>query len=528
MLNSVDLYPKGKLSNSQLEVRDIALNNFEAFIRLVAPFQSLAHCHIDLCKWIQDREDVNKLVLWPRDHGKSRMAAFYTAWRIVRDPSITIIYASATAEKAEEQLRFVKDLLESKIMFKYFPGLVAQEETKRTSWNKTYIIIDHPMRQQEGVIDATVMTAGLEKNITGKHCRLLIFDDVVVPENNTEEGRKKVNKWVSQAASIMNADGAILAVGTRYHPNDAYQIMMDTNVQMFNENGEIVKDEPAFEVNIANVEEDGDFLWPRTMRKDGKWFGFNQEILAKKRAVYEANGEITQFFAQYYNDPNDKSTAPISRDLFQYYAKKDLSCEFGVWYVDNAALRIYCALDLAASTKNKSDYTAIVVGGIDEKGNRYLLDAIQYKTDQMSVTLEHLVHLYKKYTYRKLRIESVAGFKLAAVDLAEQLKDRGVRVPVDFYHPNQYTASGGEGKAARVNGILEPLYKSRVIYHYKGGFAQMLEDELCMAQPPHDDLKDAWAMCVNLMELPIVRKRRKHSNVVQYHPRFGGVAIAQA
>ena len=320
-----ELYSKDTLNKAQCEIRAAALNNLEAFIRLVAPYQLIAHCHSVMCKWVQLNDGENRLLLWPRDHGKSRYSAFYAAWEIVRDPATTIIYASATAEKAEEQLRFIKTILDSKTVRRYFPGLLHLEEGRRESWNKTSIVVDHPHRKLEGVVDSTIMTCGLEKTITGKHCKRLILDDIVVPENNTETGRRDVNNWAAQAASIMSAESSMLVVGTRYHPEDAYQIMMSMDFEdpIEDENGEVVLEEvKMFTVMQDDVEVEGEFLWPRQQRKDGKYFGFNPRILARKKAVYEANNQITQFFAQYYNDPNDKSTAPISRDLFRYYKKE--------------------------------------------------------------------------------------------------------------------------------------------------------------------------------------------------------------
>ena len=47
--------PKG-LNKAQIEVRSAAVNNFEAFIRLVAPYQLMAHCHIEMSKWAQEYE----------------------------------------------------------------------------------------------------------------------------------------------------------------------------------------------------------------------------------------------------------------------------------------------------------------------------------------------------------------------------------------------------------------------------------------------------------------------------------------
>ena len=521
-INADNLYSSKALSADQREVRSASINNLEAFIRLVAPYQLMAHCHMAMCKWAMEHQNENRLLLWPRDHGKSRYAAFYAAWEIVRDPSTTIIYASATAEKAEEQLRFIKTILDNKITRRYFPELLALEEGKREAWNKTYIVVDHPYRKTEGVVDSTLMTCGLEKTITGKHCKRLILDDIVVPENNTEVGRRDVNSWAAQAASIMSADSSMFVVGTRYHPKDAYQIMMDMSYDNpeENEEGELITSEvPMFQVMMDNVEYDGEFLWPRQQRNDGKYFGFNPTVLAKKRAVYEATGEITQFYAQYYNDPNDKSTAPISRDLFKYYKKEEVEYVAGLWTVIGRPVWMYAAIDMAASTKDSADYTVITVGAIDEDGNRYVVDIDRFKSSKSSEILQRIRNMYERFMFKKLRIEAVAGFRLVAQDLADRLTEMGIRIPIDLYIP-----PNAQGKFARVNGILEPLYQTGAIYHYRGGNCQILEDELVSVNPSHDDTKDSWAMCIDLMVKPIQKRNKPSSNVLKFHSRFGGVA----
>jgi phage terminase large subunit-like protein len=366
------------------------------------------------------------------------------------------------------------------------------------------------------------MTCGLEKTITGKHCNRLVLDDIVVPENNTEQGRKQVNSWLSQAASIMSADSCIFDVGTRYHPKDAHQVAMDMvyDDEIEDEYGEITTSAKSlFTVSMANVEEDGEFLWERQQRKDGKWFGFNKNILARKRAVYEAAGEITQFYAQYYNDPNDKSTAPIARELFKYYDKEELDYTVGLWSIQGKPCFLYAAVDLAATSADSSDYTAITVGAIDQEGNRYLVYANRFKTHKISVIYDEIYKVFGAYNFKKLRIEAVAGFRLAAQDVADRLYAGGVRIPIDLYIPPR-----GEGKAMRVNGILEPLYQSGAVYHYRGGLVQTLEDELVSAKPINEDLKDTWAMCNDLMKVPRARRQKPRTNVLQFNSRFGGVS----
>ena len=118
-----------------------------------------------------------------------------------------------------------------------------------------------------------------------------------------------------------------------------------------------------------------------------------------------------------------------------------------------------------------------------------------------------------------MRIEAVAGFRLVAQDLADRLTELGIRVPIDLYLPPNTNS-----KFARVNGILEPLYQNGAIYHYRGGNCQVLEDELVSVNPLHDDTKDAWAMCVDIMVKPIQRRQQRDTNIVRFNKRFGGIA----
>ena len=85
-------------------------------------------------------------------------------------------------------------------------------------------------------------------------------------------------------------------------------------------------DNNLFDVREWPVETAGDgtgeYIWPRSQRSDGKWFGFNQEVLDTKRSQYLNK---VHFRAQYYNDPHDIDSSPIGRDLFQYYDQNYIS-----------------------------------------------------------------------------------------------------------------------------------------------------------------------------------------------------------
>ncbi|WP_460900589.1 hypothetical protein, partial [Staphylococcus aureus] len=109
-------------------------------------------------------------------------------------------------------------------------------------------------------------------------------------------------------------------------PKDLYQNLIEKKVEIFDADGELLTEDPLYEVFERQVENVGDgtgeYLWPKQQRYDGKYFGFDQNILASKRAQYL---DKTQFRAQYYNDPNDVSSASISSSYFQYYDRAKLS-----------------------------------------------------------------------------------------------------------------------------------------------------------------------------------------------------------
>ena len=221
------------------EIRKLAESDFVSFVKVVAPYNVMGSCHEELCKFLTNPDlKPYRLVLYPRGHRKSFYAAMYACWRVVCDPSISIVYLSATSDLAESQLRTIKGTLDSPIIRKIWPDLINIDEGKREKWTSTEICVDDPRRKAEGTRDSTVKAGGLTTNITGAHCDLIILDDMVVPKNNTEEGRRQVMSQYSQLQSILNPGGMILAVGTRYHPKDIYATMQETVEEIYDDTGD--------------------------------------------------------------------------------------------------------------------------------------------------------------------------------------------------------------------------------------------------------------------------------------------------
>jgi phage terminase large subunit-like protein len=506
-------------------IRTAAEEDLYTFIKLVAPHRVLGECHRELIRW-WTREDAkdHQLTLLPRDHQKSAMIAYRVAWEIIRNPAVTILYISSTSNLAEKQLKFIKDILDSRIVRRYWPDLLNPDEGKREKWSSSEIAVDHPIRKREGIRDPTVFTAGLTTSITGLHCNIAVLDDVVVQENAyTKEGRDKVTTQYSLLASIETTGAKEWVVGTRYHPDDLYGQMLEMQRETYTENGELLESEPIYELFQREVEDRGDgtgeFLWPRQQRYDGKWFGFNQQILATKRAQYL---DKTQFRAQYYNNPNDPDNERISSDYFQYYDRKYLEQSQGVWYYRNSALNVYAAIDFAFSLNSKADYTAIAVVGINGEGNIYIMEIDRFRTNRITDYFNKIIEMHIQWGFRKIRAEVTVAQEAIVEELKDRIRRGGYPLSIDKYRPAKHEGT----KEERIHAILAPRYENMSIWHYKGGAITDLEQELRMEHSRHDDMKDALANAISIAVAPRLKSKVKEiSNVVPIHSRFGGVAF---
>ena len=511
--------------SSKDAIREAAEADLETFIRLIAPKQVIGGVHSELCSW-WTRQDAksHQLTLLPRDHGKSRYVAFRVAWEITRDPTLRILYISATSNLAEKQLKFIKDILTSSIYRRYWPEMVHEEEGKREKWTNSEIAIDHPLRKEEAVRDPTVFTGGLTTSLTGLHCDIAVLDDVVVYENAyTNEGRLRVRSQYSLLSSIEGADAREWVVGTRYHPKDLYSELLEMAEDIYNDKGEIVGSEAIYEVFERAVENVGDgtgeFIWPRQQRSDGKWFGFDRQILAKKRAQYL---DRTQFRAQYYNDPNQTGEGGIDRSVFQYYDQKFINQNNGRWFYKDERLNIVASVDFAYTTGRRSDYTAIVVAGMDRHRNVYVLEIDRFKTDRISDYYDHIFDLHNKWQFRTLMAEVTAAQGAIVKDLKNSyIIPNGLALSIKDVKPTRHEGS----KEERMSAVLQPAYNNQQVWHYRGGNCQVLEDELLAQFPPHDDCKDSLTTAIEHLTPPQVSHRATTVGSAQIisHPRFGGM-----
>jgi predicted phage terminase large subunit-like protein len=202
-----------------------------------------------------------------------------------------------------------------------------------------------------------------------------------------------------------------------------------------------------------------------------------------------------------------------------------LKREGGNWYYSGKKLNIYAAVDFAFSLSKEADYTAIVVIGIDPDSNVYVLDIDRFKSDKVIEYFNHIVQLHSRWDFRKLRAEVTVAQQVIVNEIKQHIRRKGLSLPVDEFRPSAKEGS----KEERIKATLEHRYDDLRMWHREGGWTIELEEELVLARPPHDDIKDALASAVDIAVAPRQSSRNKlgdfFDSSVKTNSRFGGVAF---
>lgn len=515
------------------DLRDECNASLWSFARYMLPHYMFGDMHKEIMDNLgadrASQEVQNKLVMVSRDHLKSVVAAVYTVWKVSRNPAYTMLYMVADEGLGRLQMSFMQGIIESPRYRMMYPEHFDPDKGRRAKWTGLAVTSDHPDREAANVRDETIFVATARQGTTGRHPHEIVFDDIVVPENAyTQLGRDTVKAIVSQTASLVRNDGYMTAVGTRYHVQDQYDLWINSTLEHYDESGNLSHETPFWELIEHAVETNGDgtgrYSWPRTAAPDGQWYGWNPSTLAKKRAEYRLNGQMAQFYAQYYLNPNDISSNRLEDGMIQYADPRNLRNDDGVWKYAGRKLNILAAMDTAqtdasSATAARADFTAIAIIGRCGKGFYYVLELQEFQTDKRSVYFDELKKMFRTWQFRDLYIETAAAGKIIALALQDDLRETGLPVVV-----NGVNAPSDMAKHERHAGITVPKYRAKSVMHFRGGLTSRYEEQLTLERPPFDDLLDAVTIGFEHIKKPYDSgmDQLDRSSIIMAASRFGG------
>jgi predicted phage terminase large subunit-like protein len=278
------------------------------------------------------------LILAPRGHAKTTLFTHRAARLIgVNRGDWRLGILTAVDDDAESRSRAIRDLVEHPRFAEVFPWARAGVEGRR--WSDSAWTV----RGANLGKDYTCRAMSLGSVRAGPRLDALLADDPVgEQENLTPAGQRKALETYRMVVDPMLVPGGTRTfLGTRWHEDDIY--------------ASLIRAGWPYIVRKA-IQDDGTALWPDV---------WTLALLEAKRTEYGS----AVFDLQYQNDPSGMDGNIIRRDWFRY-----------VDHVPDGARSV--GMDLAASSKERSDYTAAVEWVTDGDGNLYLVGAWRERLDE--------------------------------------------------------------------------------------------------------------------------------------------------
>lgn len=474
---------------SDIVVKELVLNgDFKTAYVTVCKYitkRDLKPLHMKIIK--QNSEEKKTLHLAPRGHGKSTVGDVdYCITKILREPDIRIMIGSKTQGQAEAFLKEIRTHFEMNIdLIRIFGDL------KSNLWNNAEFTVSTRSRI---VKEATVTALGSSGAVVSKHFDIIIGDDLVGFENaRTETQRRKLKEWFySSLVPTLEPDGEIHILGTRYHPLDLYEDMINTGnyhtikqraINRYDEDNPIHRKYKA----VGFIPED---------IKNGEEFSLWEDKfnLPQLKEIQGESGLII-FGMQYQNDTEMAKGNIFKPEYFRHYVDYKIDYDSGKAYVrvateeeiETREVKIFIGVDLAISKKTSADYFVIFVIGVDTEGNIY---CIEYLKDRMSFDKQvNTILMYGEIKYpmaMRIGVESVAYQEAMLQELKRQSS-----LPIQAIK----TSTDKVTRATRRSSLFE---QGKV--YFRDDMQEFEEMLLLFPEVEHDDIFDGFEFAVTVSD----------------------------
>lgn len=163
------------------------------------------------------------LINIPPNHAKSMTVTIsYVLWKILKDPSMSVLVISKTQNFAAKLLWAIKQRLThpryQALQLAFGPTEGFKATAEQWSATKLYLWGDQRDSQEK---DPTIEAVGMGGQIYGARAKLILIDDAVVL-SNAHQWESQMD-WIRQeVASRIGPDDQLVVVGTRVSPIDLY------------------------------------------------------------------------------------------------------------------------------------------------------------------------------------------------------------------------------------------------------------------------------------------------------------------
>jgi predicted phage terminase large subunit-like protein len=392
----------------------------------------------------------------PPRHGKSQLVSIYfPAWFLGKYPDKKVLMVSHTTDLAVGFGRKVRNLIDNPEYKTIFPTVSLAPDNKSAGrWDTN--------------VGGEYYACGVGSALAGRGADLLLVDD---PHNEQDiiNGNldifEKAYEWFTYGARTrLMPGGRVAIIQTRWHQDDLTGRVVKDMTQNEEADQYEVVEFPAI-LNQGEVNEKA--LWPEF---------YNLTALYRTKASMP----LFQWNAQFQQNPTGEEAAIIKREWWKIWKPESPPyCEY-----------IIMALDAAAETNNRADYTAITTWGVFLNEETSLYNIILLNAIKKRIEFHELKELALK-EYREWNPDSfIVEKKSAGTQLYQELRRIGVMV-------QEFTPHRGSGdKMARLNAVSD-IIKSGLVWVPETRWAEEVMEEIAgFPFMSHDDLVDTTSMAL--------------------------------
>lgn len=436
-----------------------------------------------------ERGDILRLVITiPPRHGKSELASKrFPAWFVGRDPYRHIIVSSYNDSMAAEFGSGVRDIMKSPFYKQVFPGTKLKQGAQS---------VDRLQTTEGGILHFV----GTGSSLTGRGGDLLLLDD---PIKNREEADSKTFRdkqwaWFADVfmSRLMDDMGRVIIIMTRWHEDDLVGRLTDPGNPYYDY-------EIARHWNILHL--------PALAMDDDPLGRERDEPLWPERISYAHLDQMRRlnargFAALYQGIPAPEEGDFIRRDdIRTYKSPADIP----------ANLRVYMAGDFAVSTDQDRDKTCLLIAGVDEQDNIWILPETWWQRARTDAVVEATISLMA--TKHPLTFWAERGHISKSIGpfLRKRMLEEQTYCTIDEITPVK-------DKVTRAQAIAARMAMGKVYFpEFAPWWQEARHEMLTFPNSKHDDFVDALAYIG--LGLQRITRPRRHLQVVPSGPRVGSI-----
>lgn len=477
--------------SAEEEALMLAKNDLISFGKLFLPDDFMRSetpaFHYEVADKLIDYENKQVAIILPRGHGKTvltKASILHDFCFAKKDNPLFYGWVSATQKLSAGNMDYVKYHLEFNEKILYYFGTM-----KGRKWTEEDIELQNGSKLVS------------KSNVSGirggaklhKRYDLIILDDFE-DENNTltPEARAKNGNLITAVVypALEPHTGRLRINGTPVHYDSFINNLLDNYAKAKKDKIDFAWDV----VTYTALDKKGNSLWQ-------SWFPVTK--LEEKKKFYQDSGMPQKFWQEYMMQVQSEEDSIFNKKHLRYHdGIYQVDADTGVpcLIIDGEAkpLNVFAGVDPATdSMRSTSDFSVIMVVGVDQDNNVYVLDYIRKRglpvlgipgEDKKGI-VDYMFEINNKYHPNLFVVEDTTMSKPVFQSLRSEMRRRN-----DFtVHFKEEKPGNRMSKRDRIQGILAQRFAIGSVHIQKSHFD--LEHEVLTFGPrmAHDDTIDALA-----------------------------------